>query len=670
VPPSRIAAGVRRIAPLAALAALLAIVAASSRTGGVAARPGGAAADPPTEPGSPPQPDPGPSPAVAVDADRARAHGSVRADGRYSDWTIYRRVLREARPFWGHIAGVFALSLLSTPIALLLPVPLKIAVDNVIGGQPLSGVLAALAPASLTSSETGLLVFAVLLLVSVELLAQLRSLSMSLLRTYTTERLALLFRTQLFRHAQRLSLAYHDRRGTADSAYRIERDATAVPSVAVDGVIPFIAAAITFSSMLLITAAIEPSLALIALTVAPVLGVLTWTYRKRLRTRHREVKVLESSALAVIQEVLTSVRVVKAFGQEDREELRFATRAGEGMRARLRVALVDGSFWVAIGLVTALGTGAVLFVGVQSVQSGSITLGSLLLVMGYLAQLYGPLSTMSRQVAALQSGFASAERAFALLDEEPDVADPPNGRRLDRAAGQVEFRDVAFAYDPERPVLEGISFRAEPGQRVGITGRTGAGKTTLISLLTRFYDPSRGQVVLDGIDIRGYRLADFRDQFAIVLQEPVLFSTTIAENIAYGMAGATPEQIEQAARAADVHDFIAGLPEAYETPVGERGMTLSGGERQRISLARAFLKDAPILILDEPTSAVDVRTEAAIMAATERLMLGRTTFVIAHRLSTLEGCDLRLHLDAGRIVAPRSRTSPEADDPAIPQPRG
>jgi ATP-binding cassette subfamily B protein len=593
----------------------------------------------------------------------------VRAERRYSDWTIYRRVLGEARPYWGHIGGIFALSLLSTPIALLLPVPLKIAVDNVIGNEPLTGVLDTIVPGSVSSSSTGLLIFAVALLVAVELASQLRSLFMSLLKTYTTERLTLRFRGQLFRHAQRLSLAYHDRRGTADSAYRIERDAASVPSVAVDGVIPFVAAAISFSSMMLVTAAIEPSLALIALAVAPVLGILTWSYRRRLRSRHREVKNLESRALAVIQEVLTSVRVVKAFGQEDREERRYATRAGEGMRARLRVALVDGSFWVAIGLVTSLGTGAVLFIGVKAVEAGTITLGSLLLVMGYLAQLYGPLSTMSRQVASLQSGFASAERALTLLDEEPDVVDPPNGRRLDRAAGAVEFRDVAFAYDAERPVLEGLSFRVEPGQRVGITGRTGAGKTTLASLLTRFYDPSRGQVLLDGIDIREYRLADLRNQFAIVLQEPILFSTTIAENIAYGMAGATPEQIEQAARAADVHDFIARLPEGYETPVGERGMSLSGGERQRVSLARAFLKDAPVLILDEPTSSVDVRTEAAIMAATERLMSGRTTFMIAHRLSTLEGCDLRLHLDAGRVVAPAAATSVDADEPAVPPQR-
>jgi ATP-binding cassette subfamily B protein len=388
---------------------------------------------------------------------------------------------------------------------------------------------------------------------------------------------------------------------------------------------------------------------LIAIVVAPVIAALTWGYRRRLRARHREVKALESSALGVVQEVLTSLRVVKAFGQEEREEQRFAERAADGTRARLRVTLVDGSFWAAISLVTALGTGLVLFVGVRSVESGAITLGSLLLVVSYLAQLYSPLHQVSSQVAALQSGFASAERAFTLLDEQPDVPERPDARPIGRAAGAVEFRNVSFSYAPGQPVLDRVSLRVEPGARVGVAGRTGSGKTTLVSLLTRFYDPTEGAVLLDGVDLREYRVADLRDQFAIVLQEPVLFSTTIRENIAYGKPDAAPEEFVAAAHAADIHGFISSLPEGLDTPVGERGMTLSGGERQRIALARAFLKDAPILILDEPTSSVDVKTEGTIIAAMDRLMEGRTTFLIAHRLSTLEACDLRIDVEHGRV---------------------
>jgi ATP-binding cassette subfamily B protein len=574
----------------------------------------------------------------------------------YSDAAMYRRVLREARPYWKHIFGIWVISLVATPLALLLPLPLNIAVDSVIGDEPLPDFLETILPSPIQGSTNALLIFSVVLLVVVEISSQLQSMAQGLMRTYTSERLTLQFRAQLFRQAQRLSLAYHDREGTADANYRIQSDAASVSSVAVDGVIPFVTAGFTFVAMLVIIANIELTLALIALVYAPVLVLLTWAYRRRLRARHREVKALESSALSVVQEVLTSVRVVKAFGQEDREESRFANRASEGMRARLRVAVIDGSFWVAIALVTALGTGSVMYVGFLSVESGSMTLGSLLLIMGYLAELYSPMSKISRQVATLQSGFASAERVFSLLDQAPDVVDRPGARSLRRAAGEVEFRDVSFSYNESTPVLEHVSFQAGPGERIGISGRTGAGKTTLASLLTRFYDPTAGAIFLDGVDLCDYRLADLRNQFAIVLQEPVLFSTTIGENIVYGWPEASYAEMVSAAQAADIHRFIATLPDGYDTPVGERGMTLSGGERQRISLARAFLKDAPILILDEPTSSVDLKTEATIVEAMERLMAGRTTFMIAHRLSTLESCSVQLRVSDHRVAVVHEST--------------
>jgi ATP-binding cassette subfamily B protein len=504
-------------------------------------------------------------------------------------------------------------------------------------------------PPSIPGNTGRLLVFAVALLVAVELLSQLQAMSKDLLEIYTTERLSLQFRSLLFRHAQRLSLSYHDRRGSADANYRIQKDAAAIPTIAVEGIMPFLTAIVTFGAMLAVMMAIEKTVAWIALGVMPVSALLTWGYQRRLRVRHREVKALESSAFAVVQEVLGSIRVVKAFGQEEREEQRFAQRADEGVRARVRVAFVDGSFWVGIVLINALGTGAVLYVGTRSVLNGTISVGSLLLIMVYLSKLYGPLYTMTRQVASLQSNLASAERAFTLLDQEQDVPERPDAIPLPRATGAVEFRNVTFAYDGAPPVIEGVSFAVRPGMRVGITGRTGAGKTTLMGLLTRFYDPTSGSILLDGMDLRDYRLEDLRNQFAIVLQEPVLFSTTIGENIAYGRPGASSDEIVAAATAAGVHDFIIGQPKGYDTPVGERGLTLSGGERQRISLARAFLKDAPILILDEPTSSVDLNTEAAIIDAMERLMAGRTSFMIAHRVGTLERCTLRLKVSRGTV---------------------
>jgi ATP-binding cassette, subfamily B, bacterial len=359
-----------------------------------------------------------------------------------------------------------------------------------------------------------------------------------------------------------------------------------------------------------------------------------------------------------VQEVLTGLRVVKAFGREDREQERFVGRAGEGTRKRIRIAVIDGLFTMAVGLTTAVGTAAVLYVGLRRVESGRITLGDLVLIMGYLAQLYVPVSYISKSLSLLQTALASAERAFSVLEERHDVLERPGARALKRAAGAVEFDRVSFSYDARDPVLQDVSFAVPAGSRLGIAGVTGAGKTTLTNLLMRFYDPTAGRILLDGIDIRDYKVADLRNQFAIVLQEPVLFSTSIAENIAYARPSARDEEIVAAARAANVHEFIAGLPDGYATLVGERGMRLSGGERQRVSLARAFLKDAPILILDEPTSAVDVKTEAEIIRAMERLMADRTAIMIAHRLSTLESCQYRMELDGGGVLSMREAAVP------------
>jgi ATP-binding cassette subfamily B protein len=385
--------------------------------------------------------------------------------------------------------------------------------------------------------------------------------------------------------------------------------------------------------------------------VSPLLLLILRTYGQRLRSGWRGQKKLESSTLSVVGETLGGIRVVKAFGQEDREKARFTRKASETLRARIRLSFHEGGLGLMVGLVIAAGEAAVIFIGVRNVQAGTLTLGDLLLVMGYLAQLYRPLQSISKKVGDLQGSMASAERTFALLDQSPEVIEKPNAMPLSRARGALSFQNVSFVYKGENyPVLQNISFEVLPGTRVGIAGATGAGKTTLVSLLTRFYDPTSGRITLDGVDLRDYRIADLRNQFAIVLQEPVLFSTSIAENIAYAKPDATSEEIMAAARAANAHEFITHLPEGYDTQVGERGMRLSGGERQRISLARAFLKDAPILILDEPTSSVDMKTEAVIMEAMTRLIRGRTTFMIAHRLSTLANCDVRLQIEGGRVV--------------------
>lgn len=574
---------------------------------------------------------------------------------RKNDLAMLRRLVADARPFWWHIAAITALSLLGTPLALLQPVPVQIVVDSVLGTRDPPHVLHLVFPdAALTRS--GLLIGASLLLVGAALLQHAEGYASWLLQMYTGERLVLEFRARLFRHTQRLSMTYHDMQGTADSLYRIQSDASAVQHLIVSGLIPLSTSLIMIGAMIVVIAWLDWQLALVALTVAPVLFVLTEVYRRRARAWWTRVKDADSLSHTVAHQALSSLRVVKAFGQEDREESRFVGRLRNALDEQLRAIAAEAAFGMSVAAAIGLGTATVLYIGVRHVQGGTLTLGQLLLVIAYLAQLYRPLETVSKKVASLQASLAGAERAFALLDHTIDVPESRHARAVSRARGEFLLRDVSFAYSPDHPVLCGVSLDIPAGSHVGIAGKTGAGKSTLLSLLPRFIDPTRGEVLLDGIDLREFRLADLRKQFAIVLQEPVLFSCTIAENIAYGRPEASEAEIVAAAEAAYAHDFIGRLPNGYRTDVGERGMTLSGGERQRISLARAFLRDAPILLLDEPTSAVDRASEALIMHALQRLMVGRTTLLATHRLETLDVCDIRLVVeDDGRVRHAGSR---------------
>src|SRR2546426_133288 len=442
------------------------------------------------------------------------------------DVVLYRRVLQQARPYGPHFVALFAVGLLASPIALLTPVPLRVVVDNVIGARPLPPLLRAVLPAAAVSTPAALLFAALCLLILVAAANQAQQLGGTLLRTWVGERLALDIRSRMVDRMQRLSLQYHDSRGTADSLYRIQYDAPAIQTILVDGAIPFVTATITLSTMIVATARLDWPLALVALGVCPVLLVLSRLYRGRMRRQSRHVKKLEAAALGVAHETLGALRVVKAFGQEARETERFVGRSRDGMIARIRFALLEGRFGLFVGMTTAAGTAAVLFIGVQHVQAGIYTLGQLLLVLGYPAQLYDPLKTISRKAAGVQGHSSNAARAFALLDEAPEVPERPHAQSVARASGAVEFRGVCFAYGPDRPVLQDVSFAIAPGTRLGVIGATGAGKTTLISLLTRFYDPTAGQILLDGVDLRDYKLDDLRRQFAVVLHETLLFSAS------------------------------------------------------------------------------------------------------------------------------------------------
>jgi ATP-binding cassette subfamily B protein len=580
----------------------------------------------------------------------AKGHGDV---------ALMRRVLRETQGNRVRLVGVVALNLLATPLFLLAPIPLAIAVDSVLGDKPIPGFLE---PMFGGLSQNQLLILAAVLQVVVVVVSDLQSLGSQVLQTATTQRLTVSFRSRLFSHVQRLSFAFHDSRGTSDSLYRIQYDANAIGMATIDGVIPMGTAVFTLVSVFLVIFGLSTGLALIALAVSPFLVLLSARFKRTLRAQYHDAKHAESSAMRVVQEVLATFRVVKAFGREHAEHDRFVQASDESVRAKVRVSWTDGLLSLLIDTVTAAGTGAVLYVGVRQVESGTMTLGALLVVINYLARLYDPLKTVTRKVGTLQNALASAQRSFEILDQVPEITDRPNALALERARGEIWFESLSFSYDGVQPVLEDVSFSVPAGARVGILGPTGAGKTTLVSLLMRFYDPISGAIRLDGVDLRDYRVADLRKQFALVLQEPVLFSTTIEENIAYGRPEATPGEVRSAAEQAGAHQFVTELPDGYETLVGERGMRLSGGERQRISLARAFLKNAPILILDEPTSSVDTATETMIIDSMRRLSEGRTSFMIAHRLSTLDTCDLFVEVNHGRVVVhgklPQANESP------------
>jgi len=568
---------------------------------------------------------------------------------------VYRRVLTEARPYWPHLILALLISLLSIPTALLLPLPLKIELDSVLGSHPLPAFLSYVVPAVQHSIYFPLI--PALLFVIFALANQAQTFASGVLYIYITEKLILHVRAKFLLHVQQLSLSYHDVKGSSDSIYRLQYDINIVVYYLVGNVVPLVTAAFTVVGMCYVTARINVQLMFIAIAISPALLLASYYFQSRVHEHWRESKRLESSAIGVVHETLGALRVVKAFGRERGEQERFIQRSGKGIATRMWVSLAVNIYHAVVAVVIALGTAAALYVGSREVQSGLITVGEFVMVMAYLAQLYAPLQTITQKIADLQTGFASAERVFSVLDEPPEVIEKPHAKVLQRAHGSVIFDQVSFGYDSHRSVLKNVSFQIEPGTSVGIVGQTGTGKTTLVSLLVRFYDPQEGRIFLDGVDIRDYKVADLRDQFGFVLQESVLFSATIAENIAYGRPGAAETEIVEAAKAANADAFILKLRDGYKTIVGERGSTLSGGERQRIALARAFLKNAPIIILDEPTSSVDVDTEAAILEATQRLIRGRTAFIIAHRSSTLTNCDLIMKVEDGQIYLLRRKPS-------------
>lgn len=567
-----------------------------------------------------------------------------------SSFNILKRTFADARPYWSSIGFIFALNFLASPISLMKPLALKVLIDNGFGGKSVPSYISFFFPSDFEFTFISVVWISVILVVLVAILENLYNLTIWIVNAQTGEKLVRSFRMRIFSHIQRLSLAYHDKKGSSDSIYKIQFDTSSIRTFIIGNLSPVLSSFITLVGMIVIIFIINWRFALIVCFLIPPIVFLIRYSTGKLKDDWKKVMESESNAMAVVHEVLGSLRIVKAFAQEEMESSRFMAKSDIAMKGQMSIAWTSAIFYFLVGMTFASVTAGFIYWGAIYVDQGQMTLGELTMVISYLAQVYSPVDKISKSLNGIQSSLTSMERVYSLLDEKEDVKEASNPVSIDRAKGIVEFQGVSFAYNESDYILDNISFKILPGDRVGIMGSTGAGKSSLINLITRFYDPIAGNIFLDNINIKDYRLNDYRNQFSLVLQEPVLFSSTIAENILYGRKNASENEVVEAAKSANAHDFITRCSSGYQTLVGERGMQLSGGERQRIALARAFIKDAPVLILDEPTSALDINTELQVMEAVERLMKGRTTFMITHRLDTLKNCNVILHLEKGKLL--------------------
>jgi ABC-type multidrug transport system fused ATPase/permease subunit len=553
-----------------------------------------------------------------------------------------------------HRARVLLLvTLMASQIALgaLQPWPLKIVIDNVLDNRPLPAWLAAPFVAITGGDRRLMLVAFVLAGVLVQVTNQVLSAYAVQLQVSTGQRMVYSLRYRLFQHLQSLGLHHHITTNTGDAVYRVDVDAYSLENLVMSGILPLATSVVTLLVMFTILMKINFTVAVLALGVLPFLFILLRYYMTTLSQREERVKELESSLIQRLYETFASIRLVKSFAREPHESARYADAGGQTMRARIAVTWQQSMFSVMVGLTTVIGTAAVLVVGGMYVMNGRMTVGDLTVVLSYLGAVYGPLSAIAHTTGQVQGAVAGARRVRQMLALTPETIDPPHAIEATAIEGHVKFENVGFSYPDGTQVLHGITFEADPGQVIALVGLTGAGKTTLVSLIPRFYTPTEGRVLIDGIDVRDYKIRSLREKIAIVLQDPVLFAGTIGENLRYGRLDATDEEVEAAARAAHAHEFISHLPKKYDSLVAEAGGGFSGGERQRLSVARAILKNAPILILDEPTSSLDAISEEIVFAALRSLRAGRTTIVIAHRLSTVRDADAILVLDGGRIAA-------------------
>ena len=560
------------------------------------------------------------------------------------------RLLKYLWPHWKDVGIVVITIAVATGLEVLRPWPTKILVDQVLGQQPV--------PASLAhvmhwfpgpSGVRGLLVWVCVSTVLIFFAGTLIAMATLSASVRLGQRMVFDLGADLFAHLQRLSLLFHSRRAVGDMIARVTGDAYGLQVLVNSALLPLFQSGLTLVAMFVVMWHLEPTMTLLAMLVVPFLVVAIKVFGQPMEARSRARRDLEGQVMSLVQQTLSALPAVQAFTREEIEHSRFRRYADATVAAYQRSMSADMWFKLVVGMVTSVGAAGMMWLGATYVLEGRMSVGTVLVFISYLASLYAPINSIAYTASTLRQTATNAERVLEILDTPADLHDAPDARDV-QLKGHVRYEAVTFGYERGKTVLKEVSLECRPGEVVAIVGPTGAGKTTLVNLLVRFFDPSNGRVLIDGHDLRTLRIRSLRQQVAVVLQEPFIFPLSVAENIAYGRPDATRAEIEAAAVAANAETFVRLLTGGFDEVVGERGATLSGGEKQRLSIARALLKDAPILILDEPTSALDARTEALLLDALRRLMRGRTTFVIAHRLSTIRHADQILVLDHGQIV--------------------
>ncbi|HEX3619730.1 MAG TPA: ABC transporter ATP-binding protein [Candidatus Udaeobacter sp.] len=553
--------------------------------------------------------------------------------------SIYRRVLSYYRPFLGQTIFGLSLALIGIGLNLLKPWPFKIIVDDFLRAGP-----------AIRPDWRFWVLLLCLALIGLQLLWGIINWITNYLFVKIGLQALLKLRTDLYSYLQSLSLKYHDARRSSDSSFRVAYDSQSIQTIYNKGFTNIFGSVITLIGTFVIMLRLDWQLTLVSLAIVPLVVGSIYLFAHRIRRESTSIQEQESAVLAQAQEGLSSIRMVHAFGREDFEVRQFQQQARQSFQANLRLTLTNVNSALVISTLMVIGTAVMYYIGTLHVLAGTLTLGSLLVFSAYLLMLYQPLESLTYTAWAMEGATAGAKRCFEVLDRQDDVRDSPDAVAISSAEGAIAFEAVSFGYARDRCVLQSLDLRIKPNQIVGLAGGTGAGKSTLLSLVPRFYDPTSGSIKVDDRDIRQITKKSLRAQIAIVLQDTLLFSTTVRENIAYGRPDASEVEIIEAARRAQADGFIQQMPQGYDSPVGERGGHLSVGQRQRIGIARAFLKNAPILLLDEPTSALDPSTESAIMETIKELMRGRTTLIATHRLGTIHNLDNIIVLDHGRIA--------------------